>query len=304
MRYYLGIDGGGTQTTAWLADGRRRVIARAQAGPSNPAKVGMAGAQAEIERALKGCLLHAGAARRSLAAVCAGVAGVDRAGVHDPLLRWLEESVPAAHHAVTTDAAIALEAAFGEKPGILVISGTGSIAYGRNPAGVIMRCGGWGSVFDDAGSGYDVGRKAVTGALWDFDGRGRHTRLGSLLCTALKLKVITGVVELAPQPHEVAALISVVFRAARQGDRVARMLCHEAGGALADLASALHRRLSPGTAKLPVVCAGGVFRSSVLVRRSFAVHLRAKIPQARITLLRRQPVEGALALARRLDSEA
>ena len=301
MRYYLGIDGGGTQTTAWLADERLRVVARAQAGPSNPAKVGMAGARAEIERAVKYCLLHAGPARRSLAAVCAGVAGVDRPGVHDPLLQWLEESVPAAHHAVTTDAAIALEAALGEKPGILVIAGTGSIAYGRNHAGVIMRCGGWGSVFDDAGSGYDAGRKAITAALRDFDGRGPHTRLGSLICAVLKLKVITGVVELAPQPHEIAALLTAVHGAARQGDRVARMLCHEAGRELAELASVLHRRLSPGPAKLPVVCAGGVFHTSLLVRRSFAVHLRAKVPKARITLLRHQPVEGALALARRLD---
>ncbi|MGH9430029.1 MAG: BadF/BadG/BcrA/BcrD ATPase family protein [Terriglobia bacterium] len=304
MRYYLGIDGGGTQTTAWVADERRRVVARALGGPSNPTKVGMASAQAEIQRAVGGCLRQARPARKSIAALCAGVAGVDRPLLHDPLLQWLRKHIPASHYYVTTDAAIALEAAFGEAPGILVIAGTGSIAYGRNAKGDTLRCGGWGSLFNDAGSGYDLGRKAITAALRDFDGRGPRTVLRSLICTALRLKVITGVVERTPQPHEVAALIPVVLRAGRQGDRVARELCSEAGCELAELASALHQRLASGGAKLTVMCSGGVFHSSLLVRRSFAAHLRGEIPQTRIMLLRRQPVEGALAMARRLDSGA
>ncbi len=303
MRYYLGIDGGGTQTTAWLADERRQVIARAQAGPSNPTKVGMANAQAEIQHAVNGCLRLAPSARKSLAAVCAGIAGVDRPRIHDPLLRWLQEYLPAAHYHVTTDAAIALEAAFGETPGILVIAGTGSIAYGRNTKGATLRCGGWGSLFDDAGSGYDLGRKAITAALWDFDGRGQRTRLRSLICTALRLKTITGVVEPAPRPHEIAALLPVVLGAARRGDSVARKLCDDAGRELAALVLALHQRLVASGAKLPVVCAGGVFHSSLRVRRSFAAHLRGEIPQSRVMLLRRQPVEGALTIAHRLDQK-
>jgi N-acetylglucosamine kinase-like BadF-type ATPase len=304
MRYYLGIDGGGTQTTAWIADERRHVIARAIGGPSNPTKVGMACTQTEIKRAVDGCFRRARLAPDSIAAVCAGVAGVDRAKWHDPLLEWLRANVPAARHCVTTDAAIALEAAFGERPGILVIAGTGSIAYGRDSSGATMRCGGWGSLFDDAGSGYDLGRRAMVAALRDFDGRGPRTRLRSLLCTALRIEAITEVVERSFQPHEVAALIPVVLRAARRRDPVARELCHEAGRELALLASALHRRLSGRKAKLPVMCSGGVFHSSLLVRRCFATHLRQELGQARITLLRRQPVEGALAIARRLDSEA
>ena len=304
MRHYLGIDGGGTQTTAWLADDRRQVIARAQAGPSNPTKVGMASAQAQIQRAVDGCLRQARPAPRCIAVICAGIAGVDNPGRHDPLIQWLRDHVPARHYYVTTDAAIALEAAFGETPGILVIAGTGSIAYGRNSKGLTLRCGGWGSLFDDAGSGYELGRQAITAALRDFDRRGPRTLLGSLICAAMRLKVITDVVERAPLPHEIAALIPVVLRAARRGDRVARNLCHEAGRELAELASALHGRLAADGAKLHVMCAGGVFHSSLLVRRSFAAHLRGVIPQSRIMLLRRQPVEGALAMARRLDSGA
>jgi N-acetylglucosamine kinase-like BadF-type ATPase len=304
MGYYLAIDGGGTKTTVWLANECRQVVAKAYAGPSNPSKAGLANAQAEIERAVRRCLRQARPLRPAMAAVCAGVAGVDREVFHRPLLKWLQDRFPAGHHCLTTDAAIALEAAFGQAPGILVIAGTGSIAYGRSLKGETLRCGGWGSVFDDAGSGYELGRKAVTAALRSFDGRGERTALGRLICAAMRLKTITGIVDRAPEPHALAALIPVVLQAARQGDRVARRLCQEAGQELAELASALHRRLASPGDKLPVMCAGGVFRSSLLVRRSFGASLRRKIPQPRIMLLRREPVAGALAMARRLDAEA
>jgi N-acetylglucosamine kinase-like BadF-type ATPase len=232
-------------------------------------------------------------------AVCAGVAGVDRAAVSRPLLAWLRKAIPARHHLLATDAAIALDAALGTAAGMIVVSGTGSIAYGRNHRGETLRAGGWGASFDDPGSGYDLGRKAIMAALCDFDGRGEHTVLTSRICRALHLSDITQIVLKKLDTKQVAALFPLVAEAARQGDRVARRLCVQAGGDLAQLALALARRLGR-RGVLPVVCAGGVFRSSPTLRRSFARYLRQRLLSARVRLLQREPVEGALAMARKL----
>ncbi len=298
MRYFLGMDGGGTRTTAWLTDERGRVLVRASAGPSNPLKVGREAARREVLLAARRALKQAGLRRARLEAVSVGLAGVDRPSVHSRMLAWLRRSIPARSHLLTSDAAIALEAALGRSPGIVVISGTGSIAYGRDERGRVLRSGGWGTPFDDVGSGYDLGHRAIAAALRAADGRGPRTRLAQKLCRALRLRDITQVVLRRLSPQRVAALFPRVLEAAEEGDRVARKLCDQAGSDLAALALALLRRFGWRWRPTRVVSAGGVFQSSSRVRRAFARRLRRQAPQARVSLLRRAPVEGALALAR------
>ena len=331
MSYFLGIDGGGTRTTAWVADERGTVLARAEAGPSNPVKAGFEAAQREILRAARKALaLAARYARHSRSrpgmpavihgqpagrridrrykkgviyeAVCAGVAGVDRLPVHRRLYSWLRRAIPAQRHMLTGDAAIALRAAVGEAPGIIVISGTGSIACGQDECGRILRAGGWGIPFDDRGSGYDLGRKALGAALQDFDGRGRPTALTRTICRALDLENITQVVLKPLTQQQIAALFPLVVQAARQKDQVARSLCNQAGMDLADLAIAVIQRFGWRRRAFPVVCAGGVLKSSVMIRAVFARHVRAFAPRVRVRLLRREPAEGALDFARALAS--
>jgi len=309
MPHFLGMDGGGTRTTAWLANHQGRVLARSEAGPSNPLKVGLAASQHEILRAARTAMRQGRAQRLALDAVCVGLAGVDRPPVHRRLLTWLRKSVPARFHLLTSDAAIALQAAISDSPGIIVISGTGSIAYGRDQQGRVLRSGGWGTLFDDAGSGYDLGRKAIASVLYALDGRGPHTLLEAKICRALGLRDITQVILRALPPHEIAALFPLVLEAARQRDRVARRLCEQAGYQLAELALALLKRFGWRARAVPVACAGGVFQASRRIRLSFARHLRGRAPRVRVVRLDRPAVEGALALARaiavgRLDAEA
>jgi len=317
MLLFLGIDGGGSRTQAYLGDERGRILAKAVAGPSNPLKVGIEAAKKEISSAARAALrrLSPAAARDAsqlvdarrgrrhhkplLVAVCAGVAGVDRAAVSRPLLAWLRKAIPARHHLLATDAAIALHAALGTAAGMIVVSGTGSIAYAHNHRGETLRAGGWGTSFDDLGSGYDLGRKAIMAALRDFDGRGERTLLTPRICRALKLTDITQIVPKTLGPQQVAALFPLVLEAARRGDRVARRLLADAACELAQLALALARRLGLRR-EVSVVCAGGVFRSSPALRRSFARCVHRRLPSARVRLLQREPVEGALAMARNL----
>jgi N-acetylglucosamine kinase len=311
MGCFLGIDGGGTRTAAWLANSEGKLLGRAESGPSNPLKVGFRAAEREILKAFRACLREAGfpptAARAShppvVRAVCAGIAGVDRRAVHRPLLAWMRRHIPARHHLLTSDAAIALAAAVRNAPGIIVIAGTGSIAFARDNQGRLLRAGGWGIPFDDRGSGYDLGCKAVTAALEAFDGRGPHTLLIDRICQHLDLRDITEIISKQLEQQQIAALFPLVIEAAREGDLVARHLCDDAARDLANLAVALLKRAGWTRRTAPVVTTGGVFRSSNLIRRAFARHLRRFAPQARVELLERPPVEGALWLAHALDAK-
>lgn len=300
MGYRLGIDGGGTRTTAWLADEHERVLARIEVGPSNPVKVGLPSAQRQILRAFRQAWREARTRPAILDALCAGLAGSDSPHIHGRLLRWLRKSIPARACLLTTDADIALSAAVGDAAGIVVIAGTGSIAYGRDQRGQTLRCGGWGSLFDDAGSGYELGRRAVSCALRALDGRGKATCLTAALSQELNLAELREVIARSPTPQDIAALFPVVLREAVNGDPVARRLCNEAARELADLALALIARFGWRNRTSRVICAGGVFRSSPMIRRKFAQYLHTQVPKASVALLAREPVEGAIFLAHRL----
>jgi N-acetylglucosamine kinase-like BadF-type ATPase len=315
MRFFLGIDAGGTRTRALLRDSGGKILGRGTAGPANPLKVGFESSQREILRAAKRAIrdaslrsVRAGAGPAwtgsAPTAVVVGLAGVDRPPVHRRLLRWLKKAIPAERHLLTSDAAIALAAAIGRAPGIVIISGTGSIGYAEDEHGRAYRSGGWGTLYDDAGSGYDLGRKAIVAALRDHDGRGERTVLGRKICRALGLRDITEIVLKPLTPQKIAGLFPVVLKAARQGDFVARYLCDLAARDLSELAVALVERVGWKRREFVVVCAGGVFTSSARIRRSFSHFLRGSASRARVALLRRPAVEGAVALARELASES
>jgi len=293
---------------AWLADADGKLLGRAESGPSNPLKTGFRAAEREIAKAYRASLRDAGfpstAARAShpplLRGVCAGIAGVARQSVHRPLLAWLRRHIPARHYLLTSDAATALAAAVRDAPGIIVNAGTGSFAFARDDQGMLLRAGGWGIPFDDHGSGYDLGRKGVAAALQAFDGRGPHTLLVERICQHLDLADISEIISQQLEQQQVAALFPLVMEAAREGDLVARHLCDEAARDLADLAVALLKRAGWTRRATPVVTTGGVFQSSYNIRRAFVRHLRRFAPLARVELLERPPVEGALWLARNL----
>ncbi|HMD86232.1 MAG TPA: BadF/BadG/BcrA/BcrD ATPase family protein [Terriglobia bacterium] len=311
MDCFLGIDGGGTRTAAWLADSAGKLLARAESGPSNPFKVGLRAAEREILKAFRTAWREAGfppsVARTSrppvVRGVCAGISGVDRRSVHRPLLAWMRRHIPARHYLLTSDAVITLAAAVRNAPGIIVIAGTGSIAFARDEQERLLRAGGWGLPFDDRGSGYELGRQAVGTALEAFDGRGPHTILMDRICQHLHLGEITEIVSRQLEPQQIAALFPLVMEAAREGDLVSRHLCDDAARDLANLAAALLKRAGWTERSMPVVTTGGVFKSSILIRRAFTRHLRRFAPQARVELLERPPVEGALWLARGLGGK-
>lgn len=302
MHWYVGVDGGGTKTAAVVTDASGQVLGRGESGPSNYHGVGLETATASVTRAVQAALSAAGLARTRPAAACFGLAGAARPEDVALLLPGLAPL--AATVRVTHDAAVALAGATGGAPGVIVIAGTGSIAYGEAADGRSARSGGWGWLLDDAGSGFDVGRRTLQAVIRAADGRGPATDLTVLVQSHWGLASVDGLIGKVYHPligrEEMAGLAKLAATAASAGDEVARAIWQEAGEALAEQAAAVMRTLSLGAA--PVAPVGGLWRAGALLQQPFADRLAALAPGARIGPPAMGPAEGAALLARRMTS--
>jgi N-acetylglucosamine kinase-like BadF-type ATPase len=203
---------------------------------------------------------------------------------------------------VVGDMVIAMEAAFGNKPGVVVIAGTGSIAYGRNKDGHTARAGGWGFAISDEGSGHWIGRTAVSAVMRAQDeDEASPTGLAVNILHAWHLQTLDELVRAAnaaPSP-EFSNLFPHILAAADGGDPIARTVLTQAGAELAGLAKIVIGRLFEESPNVPVAMSGGVFGNSALVRNVFYNSLRSEYPQATVGGTVIEPVVGALELARR-----
>jgi glucosamine kinase len=209
---------------------------------------------------------------------------------------------------VVGDMQIALESAFDTGPGVIIIAGTGSIAYGRDPQGSTVRAGGWGFAIGDEGSAHWIGRTAVNAVLRASDPRDgtpeskspQASPLAAALCKAWGVSSLADLARAANSipPPDFAALFPAV--AASQYDLAAQALT-KAGRELAEMAAVVICRLfaEGHTASVPVAMTGGVFRHARLVREVFYNELRALDPRVEVNPQVVEPVEGALRMARR-----
>jgi N-acetylglucosamine kinase-like BadF-type ATPase len=208
---------------------------------------------------------------------------------------------------VVGDMVITMEAAFGSGPGVIVIAGTGSIAYGRNSAGQTARAGGWGFAISDEGSGHWIGRSAVAASMRAFDEGGAESAspllegiMNSWGVTTRDQMVVAA--NAAPSP-DFAALLRTVLSAADSGDAAARAVLTQAGVELATLAKIVIVRLFGDAVPLPVAVSGGVFRNCGLIQQVFYDRLRGVFPQILPNATLVDPAMGALELARNTSRE-
>ena len=304
MAIYLGIDGGGSKTSCMIGD-ETSLLGSGTGGPSNVVRVGEAQARESLTVAIRQACRVANIQPSEISSVCVGLAGAARPEISD-LVRGIVsevisgESKPAEIN-VVGDMVIALEAAFGSGPGVIVISGTGSIAYGRNAEGQTARAGGWGFAISDEGSGHWIGRAAVAAAIGARDeDPAQNIPLIEVLLKSWRLETIEQLVPAAnatPSP-DFAALFPSVLVLADAGDRIARDVMTQAGAQLATLAGTLISRLFPNSGAVPLAMSGGVFASSALVRQVFYNTLSSTHPNAALNPTVIDPVRGALVLAR------
>ena len=163
MPYYLGIDGGGTKTTCAVGDDSS-VLATASAGPSNIVRVGEATTRESLHQAVRQACAAAGITPSQVLRTCVGGSGAARPELAAIVREFLAEMLSTPVD-VVGDMQIALEAAFDQGPGVIVIAGTGSIAYGRDRQRKTVRAGGWGFAIGDEGSAHWIGRAAVSALI-------------------------------------------------------------------------------------------------------------------------------------------
>jgi glucosamine kinase len=295
MPLYLGIDAGGTKTDCAVSNGAE-LLGQATGASCKLARVGKERGRENLQSVIRQACEVAQIAPNELQHVCIGMAGASLAEAVHWAQQTIREIIPDATIYVAGDHVIAHRAAFGTSPGVLVISGTGSIAFGRNQAGETARAGGWGPNVSDEGSAFWVGREAVAEALRLFD-LGKSNGLLATIADCWKVapeEVIRLANASEPRFPELAG---PVVNAAEQGDPNAREITERGGKALAGLASAVIQRLWPQGGIVPVALSGGVLQGSLLVRQAFKEAMRIQQPQAAVSFAYVRPVLGALEIA-------
>jgi N-acetylglucosamine kinase-like BadF-type ATPase len=296
---FLGIDGGGTKTSCVIGD-ETSLLGAGTSGGSNVVRVGERQARESLGAAIRQACAAANVNPAQIQRTCAGVAGGARPEIDGVVRRLLSEFV-SGQIEVVGDMVIAMEAAFGSGPGVIVIAGTGSIAYGRNSKGETARAGGWGFAISDEGSGHWIGRSAVAAAMRAYDEDGIEYT-GALLENIMKAWSVDSREQLvltANKSADFAALVPAVVFAADAGNTTARNVLTQAGTELATLAGIVIGRLFGDAVAVPVALSGGVFRNSALVRQIVDENIRSAYPQASLNTAVIDPVRGALALARK-----
>jgi glucosamine kinase len=297
--HVLGIDAGGTKTVCLLADEHGTILSVGRGAGANLQVAG----ELEVEKVLHHVMATALDGRPDVwpKAVCLGIAGVDReddARIVSAIMRRIS---PGSRLLVVNDALVALEAGAPASPGIVIICGTGSIAYGRNADGVAARSGGWGHIIGDEGSGYWIGQQAVQAVMRDADGRGPATALSKQVLAHFDVPNASGLVHVVYGPNSanrsIAMLGPSVQMASESGDEVASAILDRAADELALAARSVADRLGLRRHSFPFVLAGGVFRVVPALVDRLRVRLLEIAPAATIDLLSEEPARGAVRLA-------
>ena len=295
MRLVAGVDGGGTGTRALILDEAGVERGRGEGPPGLVTRKDL-GAAAErvadaVEVAVTSAMEAAGkgatpsstdsrpgspseVGERRLAHLCAGVAGAGSEEAREAVRAALEARALAEALTVTTDVDVALRDAFpAGEPGILLVSGTGSMAAGRSSDGETVRAGGWGALLDDVGSGYWIALEGLRALLRSVDGRAPETALTEPLLAAMDVAGPEDLVTAVDRASKarIAGMAPLVVQTAEKGDSVAAGVLDEAVRELVALVDAVSTglrrpgdgdRVSPETSSPPVALHGGLVGSA------------------------------------------
>jgi len=301
----IGVDGGGSKTRVMVGTAEGEQLA-SLVGPGSAISLSGAAHSADVigelvTRAL-GEIAQPGAVFPRV--LYCGVSGTGREENARALHQALDEKELAEEIIIDSDGLIALYDAFEDRAGILLVAGTGSIAYGRSPSGTIVRCGGWGPAFGDEGSGGWIGRRALSIVAASSDGREPATALLFPILAATQCEDVQDLIQWAATADARAfgSLVPAVFSTASAGDPRATALVTLAAEELVLHVRALARQLfGDERAAVSVALSGGLMQKGSILRKRLEHRLKSAVPGA---ILRDQevlPARGALwAAARRI----
>ena len=295
----LGIDSGGTSTTCVAADTECRLQGVGRSGPSRYTAVGRETARENVRTAIADAVPADRLQERVVGGF--GMGGLDNAADRRRIEEFLSDIEFVDRAYVENDVVIANEAMFHGGPGIVVVAGTGAIAYGRNADGTSVRSSGWGWLIGDEGSGFDAARRGLQAATRAQDGRGPETVLLEAAEAFFDIETLPDVTDHVYQrldhPREIAPFAESVVSAARDGDDVASDIVEDCGRELALACEAIDDRIDVSP-PVPVGCVGG-FGTATPVAKAFARHAERTIAGANVVPPVEHPAIGGIVLAAR-----
>jgi glucosamine kinase len=296
--HVLGIDAGGTKTVCLLADERGLILAEGRGPGANLHAAGELAVEKVLPQVTEAALDGRTAPPD---AICLGIAGVDRDDEANTITAIMRRIGHRSRILVVNDALIALVAGARDAPGIVIISGTGSIVYGRNTRGEAARAGGWGHLIGDEGSGYWIGREALAAVMRAGDGRGPATGLRDDVLAFFGIDDVSRLPRIVYDREiprkSVAALGPIVDRAAIRGDAVAARILEQAGDELVLAARSVATRLEMRGDAFTFFLAGSVFRVVPWLATHLPHRLMEIAPRSNVGVLEEEPAMGAVWLA-------
>lgn len=236
-QYVLGIDGGGSTIRVIVATSDLTIIGQSEASISvNPNTMGYDAAAQTIQEKMREAVANAQLSMAQISAVGIGIAGAEPENVGEWLYSLVVAACPNAKIALSSDHEIALVGATGERRGVLILAGTGSIAYGVNTAGKTALIGGLGYLLGDEGSGYWIGMRGLKAAFRALEGRDPSTSLVDVLLQAHSLKTRREMLHWVyeqPRVRDIARFAPLVLEQAAAGDRVSCQIIESAAFELA-----------------------------------------------------------------------
>ncbi len=301
MRFFLGIDGGGTSTEACIIDENGNVISTGLGGPSNIYFTPGHQVVASIQDAIGSAICSGKEKHHDLAILnaCIALAGAGRQGDVSKAASMINPVMSKIPFSIVEDSKAALYGALAGNDGIVVISGTGSNCLGLKDKRY-KRSGGWGSLLGDEGSGYNIAKQGLIAALKDYDGRGPKTSLTERFISHFQVGTPEGILPAAHKLSrpEIANLSAILFEESIKGDKIAGTIIKNEAMELVKMVWAVHRGLG-FSGQVSVAMVGGCFRRDEL-RSAFAQGLKQILPLAVAGFPLHAPKVGAALLAREL----
>lgn len=312
--FIIGIDGGGTKTHAVITDRHGNILAEHFGGPSNFQIIGLEKAVETIFSLIRSCCESVGASTHNLLSVACGLTGAGRVGDQQRMAEGLhryarKKKSPLNNIIIESDARIALEGAFKGGAGIILIAGTGSIAFGKDEKGRILRVGGWGRILGDEGSGYYIGKHGVTAVTRHLDGRGEKTTLTKMLAGKFGLTDQAAIINAVyKEGFDLASVAPLVMEAARKKDKVCTLIIEQAVIELAEhvrvaASEILSTTRSKVKSKVKLAFVGGLIANRTILSELLRKYIQENISLVSMIEPMASPAYGAAILAMRAQSK-
>jgi len=305
VKYLIGMDGGGTKTKSILTDINLKPIYETIGGPSNFLVIGTEKVSETILNLLTDCTSSQKISSNDIEAIVLGTTGGGRRSDAEILESQIikdasQKSIVINKFHVESDARIALEGAFPDKPGSILIAGTGSIMFGKDEIGEVHRVGGFGRFIGDEGSGYRIGRIGLNAVARYFDGRAKSTIIADLLEQEFSISSSEELItEVYRNNFNIAAVAPLVFDAAESGDKIAQRILEDEADELLLHISSMKTKLNVELLKVSLI--GSLLTTANYFSYLFNEMVVRRFNDVRIKEAEHSPEFGAVLLAKQLS---